>query len=466
MQPILPPSSATSDEAVPKRDAFQRGLQRRQMVGSMWERFFQLSNLFALLVLFVLFASIINGVFGYVAWNYAVRPAELADRPLTELSEPELVTMLQDKVAANVMKVLMRDTLSQVAPNQFTSLPMREVLVNQVYDPALADKLIHDLTPAEIGKILSDNLTTDRLRAAIERQIIKPTIVRSWSLTESLFNYNAIVAEHDTKFPSADLKWHSWLSWDFITRPLATNATDAGLRTALIGSLWVLVITIGFSVPLGLGAAIYLQEYASEDNWLNTLIETNIRNLAGVPSIIYGMLGLFVFVRLLAPLTSGAIFGVQGMNGRTVLSGGLTLGLVILPVIIINAQEAIKAVAPSLREASYGLGATKWQTTSRIVIPQAAAGMLTGIILGVSRAVGETAPLIVVLGTVTFLSQDPNSPFSRTTVIPFQIYQWAFRPEQEFQSTASAAILTLLILLLLINSVAIYLRYRFTSKRI
>jgi phosphate transport system permease protein len=213
------------------------------------------------------------------------------------------------------------------------------------------------------------------------------------------------------------------------------------------------------------GAAVYLEEYAA-DNRLNRLIQTNINNLAGVPSIVYGMLGLAIFVRTLEPLTSGSIFGYADpttANGRTVLSGGMTLGLLVLPIVIINAQEAIRAVPQSLRHASYGVGATKWQTVWAHVLPNAMAGILTGTILAVSRAFGEVAPLVVV-GASTAISFDPSSPFSKFTTLPMQIYQWTARPQDEFRALAAAAILVLLILLLAINAAAILLRNRYSRR--
>jgi phosphate transport system permease protein len=213
------------------------------------------------------------------------------------------------------------------------------------------------------------------------------------------------------------------------------------------------------------GAAIYLEEYATA-SWTNRFIQTNINNLAGVPSIVYGMLGLAIFVRTLEPLTSGSIFGAVDpttANGRTVLSAGLTLGLLVLPIIIINAQEAIRAVPRSLRNASYGLGATKWQTIWHHVLPSAVPGILTGTILAISRAIGETAPLVVV-GASTAISFDPASPFSKFTTLPIQIYQWTARPQAEFRSVAAAAILVLLIMLLSLNAFAIILRNRYTRR--
>ena len=213
---------------------------------------------------------------------------------------------------------------------------------------------------------------------------------------------------------------------------------------------------MAIALPIGVGAAIYLEEYAKK-NRLNDLIQTNITNLAGVPSIIYGMLGLFVFVRALESFTSGAVFGIAGNNGRTILSAGLTMALLVLPIIIINAQEAIRAVPNSLRQASYGLGATQWETIRDHVMPAALPGILTGTILAMSRAMGETAPMVVV-GASTFIVSDPTGPFSKFTTLPIQIYNWTSQPDEQFRNIAAAAILVLLIILLSLNMIAILLR--------
>jgi len=378
------------------------------------------------------------------------------------------------------------------------------------------------------------------------------------------------------------IRYQSWLDMDFLRIPMSSVPAQAGIRTAILGSLLMMAIVIVVSLPIGVGTAIYLEEYASQ-NALNRLIETNVRTLAGVPSIIYGLLGLFIFVRVLAPVTSGIIFGanvetrtdrqaitaihnslgvddiyeinaedeyvginedgtlsvdqaealistflrlgnvgfsnlygsistdvaetnvnsalgiegeipddaeaqlelsddriitvqqyndlVRGLerfasftvNGRTILSASLTLALLILPIVIINAQEALRSVPFAVREASYGLGATKWQTIWRTVLPQAIPGIMTGMILAVSRAVGETAPLIVV-GASTFILTDPNGPFSNFTVLPIQIYQWTARPQAQFQFIAAAAIIVLLTLVLLLNGLAIYLRNRYSVR--
>jgi phosphate transport system permease protein len=301
----------------------------------------------------------------------------------------------------------------------------------------------------------------------INADVIKPTVRQSWNLWESIFNRDEVFLEASQSYPAADVRFRRWLTADFITSPQSSYPEIAGVRTAILGTLWVVGIAVLFSFPLGVGAAIYLEEYAAKDSRINRLIQTNINNLAGVPSIIYGLLGLAVFVRALEPITSGALFGISDVsvaNGRTILSAGLTLGLLGLPVIIISAQEAIRAVPGSLRQASYGLGATRWQTVRSHVLPNAIGGILTGVILSMSRIIGETAPLVVI-GASTFITTDPTGPFSKFTSLPSQIYQWTARPQDTFRDIAAAAIIALLVLLFLLNATAIYLRNRY-SKRI
>ena len=256
------------------------------------------------------------------------------------------------------------------------------------------------------------------------------------------------------------------LSWAFLSGFPSRHAAVAGILPALVGSAWLMGLTAAMAIPVGVGAALYLEEYAPRSRF-TALIELNISTLAGVPSIIYGLLGLAVFVRALGPLTSGAIFGAVDpgttANGRTILSAGLTLGLLGLPVIIISAQEAIRAVPPSLRQASYGLGATRWQTVRYHVLPNAIGGILTGVILSMSRIIGETAPLVVV-GASTYITADPTGPFSKFTTLPSQIYQWTARPQDTFRDLAAATIVALLLLLLLLNAGAIYLRNRYARR--
>jgi phosphate transport system permease protein len=239
------------------------------------------------------------------------------------------------------------------------------------------------------------------------------------------------------------------LSWEFLTGFPSRFAARAGLLPALAGSVWTLVLTAVIAFPLGVGTAIWLEEYAP-NNRFTRIIETNIANLAGVPSVVYGILGLAVFVRAFA-------------LGRSIIAASLTLALLILPVIIIAAQEAIKAVPGTIRLGAYALGATRWETVRYQVFPLALPGILTGTILALSRAVGEAAPLILV-GALGFVSFVPNSPADQFTVIPFQIYNWVSRPQPDFHRAAAAASIVLLVMLLTMNAAAILLRNRYSRK--
>ena len=236
------------------------------------------------------------------------------------------------------------------------------------------------------------------------------------------------------------------LSWDFLTSYPSRRAEDAGILAALGGSLFVISLTALIAIPLGVGAAIYLEEYGGRGR-VSRLIEINIANLAGVPSIIYGLLGLALFVR------------IMGMD-RSVLAGASTLALLALPVIILATREALRAVPKSLREASYALGATRWQTTWHQVLPAALPGVLTGIILALSRSIGETAPLITI-GALTYVPFMPTDIWSPFTVLPIQIFNWVSRPQADFAENAAAGIVVLLGFLLLMNAFAIALRDRF-----
>lgn len=242
----------------------------------------------------------------------------------------------------------------------------------------------------------------------------------------------------------------AWLSTDFLTNFPSRRTARAGVRPALLGSLWTMALTALFSFPFGVGAAIYLEEYAPK-NGLTRVIQTNIANLAGVPSIVYGILGLAIFVRF---------FALQ----RSILAASLTLSLLVLPVVIIAAQEAIRAVPTSLREAAYGVGATRWQVVRHHVLPVAMPGILTGMILSLSRAIGETAPVIMV-GALAFVAFDPTSPMDQFTVLPMQIYNWTSRPQADFHGLAAAGSMVLLVVLLAMNATAIALRNRYQNRR-
>ena len=235
----------------------------------------------------------------------------------------------------------------------------------------------------------------------------------------------------------------------FFTNAPSRFADQSGIRVALLGSIWMMAFTALFSFPIGVGAAIYLEEYAPR-HWLTRLIQINITNLAGVPSIVYGILGLAVFVRAMA-------------LERSVLAAALTMSLLIMPIIIITAQEALRAVSVTLRQGSYALGATRWQTIWHVVLPQAFPSILTGTILALSRGIGETAPLIMV-GALTFIAFSPAHPMDPFTALPIQIFNWTSRPQDEFREIAASGIIVLLIVLLAMNAGAIYLRNRFSKR--
>lgn len=240
-----------------------------------------------------------------------------------------------------------------------------------------------------------------------------------------------------------------WLDLQFITSFPSRFPEQAGILAALWGSVWIVCLTALFSFPLGVGAAIYLEEYAPQ-NWLTSFIRLNIANLAGVPSILYGILGLGLFVQALA-------------LGRSILAGALVMTLLILPVIIIASQEAVRSVPKAYREGAYALGATKWQVTRGVVLPQAFPGMLTGTILALSRAIGEAAPMIAIAALV-FVRFVPTGPLDRFTVMPIQIYNWVNLPQAEFRGLAAAGILVLLIVLVGMNSIAIFIRNRYQKR--
>jgi ABC-type phosphate transport system permease subunit len=611
---------------MPDEKSFKQRLQYRNRLGLAWRGFYYFSLGLALVVLIVLVINVSNSAFGTIASTYELDPNTLSGdgRSLDDLSAEELMAILVEH-SGNKIAVFVRDRLSTVPQDNYTESTLREVLPNGNYPEGFADSTINEVrdldnAPEILGQFLLLNVGRGDIETLILENIVKWQVVESWTLYDAIFHYEEIEAKVAEQYPDAVLtRYYSWLNARFVQTPMSSEPFNAGIRTALFGSLLLMIIVIAVSLPVGVGAAVYLEEYAKDNmlaeipkrleamlkSWplpsglkrllvritdLNYIIEINVRNLAGVPSIIYGILGLAIFVRLFAPVTSGVAFGVnvsvpedsrivdlidnalpltytinengtvtgleesplltqaQAMelvrafryfgtpsiintgnlspaqaeaeiakvlglsivseipanadelayspvtggylnlsnsqitaeqfsalvtqlqsitaftvNGRTVLSAALTLALLILPIIIINSQEALRAVPNPLREASYGLGATKWQTIWRTVLPASIPGIMTGTILAVSRAVGETAPLIVV-GASTFLLSDPTGPFSKFTVLPIQVYNWTSRPQVQFQSIAAAAIIVLLVVVLVLNAAAIILRNRYSQR--
>ena len=240
-----------------------------------------------------------------------------------------------------------------------------------------------------------------------------------------------------------------WMNWQFITDYPSRHPEEAGLFSALMGTVWLMAMTALFTVPVGVGAAIYLEEYAPR-NILTRVIEINVANLAGVPSIVYGLLGLALFVTWF-------------QLGRSILAGSMTLSLLVLPIVILSSREAIRAVPDSYRQAAYAMGADQWQVIKEVILPSAAPGILTGTILAMSRAIGEAAPVIAISALV-YLTFVPAHPMDRFTVLPIQIYNWIARPQDEFRGLAAAGIIVLLLILLTMNSIAVFLRNRYQVR--
>jgi phosphate transport system permease protein len=240
-----------------------------------------------------------------------------------------------------------------------------------------------------------------------------------------------------------------WMNWQFITDYPSRHPEEAGLFSALMGTVWLMGMTALFTVPVGVGAAIYLEEYAPR-NILTRVIEINVANLAGVPSIVYGLLGLALFVTWF-------------QLGRSILAGSMTLSLLVLPIVILSSREAIRAVPDSYRQAAYAMGADQWQVIKQVILPSAAPGILTGTILAMSRAIGEAAPVIAISALV-YLTFVPAHPMDRFTVLPIQIYNWIARPQDEFRGLAAAGIIVLLVILLTMNAIAVFLRNRYQVR--
>ena len=426
--PLHTQQSATRQTAglMPSGSAYHEQVKARRRRGRTWVMIFQAATLSGVIALCALLFNIVNQSFGYVAIVNEIDPAELAvdGVALDKLPKETLVQILEANISAGLMR-------------------------RYEYDEPFTER------------------SRENVHELILERVVEPQVEATWGLFDSIFARGRVMAEAEERSPGSDVYFRSWLTANFVSKAQSSEPLRAGVRTAIFGSLWVVAITILFSFPIGVGAAIYLEEYAQKERFLNRLIQTNISNLAGVPSIIYGMLGLAIFVRMMEVFTSGAFLSGGGettANGRTIISAGLTLGLLILPLIIINGQEAIRAVPNSLRQAGFGLGATHWQVIWHHVLPSAMPGVLTGTILAVSRAIGETAPLVVV-GASTFIAVDPRGPFSKFTVLPIQIYQWTSRPQDEFRNLAAAAILVLLILLLSLNATAVLLRNRFNRNQ-
>jgi phosphate transport system permease protein len=454
----------------PTESEYGRLLSRRQRRA----KFFQFGMLamltVAVLALATLLYTIINDSFGLVAVVNEREPAVVVEDLGYDPTQVELADLPKDVL------------VDLLAANISTGVGRRLEREQRFYE----DRLVFEPQGSWDALCSSDEATAgctagvrdqSNVFALVQERVVVPDVIASYELVPSLLSPESFEEQvrtafetspdrfGDHTFDNVTFEWRAWFSPTFLRTPSSSIPEIAGIRTAILGSAWLVVITILFAVPVGVGAAIYLVEFARPSR-LNDIIQTNINNLAGVPSIVYGMLGLAILVRVLEPVTSGALFTTgpaPSDNGRTILSAGVTLGLLTLPVVIISAQEALKAVPNSLRQAGMALGATRWQTVRSQVLPVALPGILTGAILAVARAIGETAPLILV-GAASFITSDPTGPFSKFTALPIQIFQWTSFPQEEFRNIAAAASLALLLLLLLLNGFAVILRNRYARK--
>jgi phosphate transport system permease protein len=460
----------TKSSYLPHGDALKQNVASRRRRGQIMVSLFLGCIIFGLLSLITLVISIIDDSNGIVAEADRIDRYVLTNgREVNDLSDDELaeilVTGAVDNGRERQLRTIIKDELGLSNDDQ-RDATFASVFDESTYPDELADTRFLDIDeyPDVMQAVLAEQFSRNRVEEVFYGMLVEPEVIASYDLFDSLLNRDAIEREAQEVLEpreremrgeptlAVNTRFISWLSWDLVTGALTKEPEDTGMRQAILGTLWVISLTALIAIPIGVGAAIYLEEYATENMFTN-LIQTNIYNLAGVPSIIYGLLGLAVFARFLEPIT----------NGRTIISASATLALLILPVIIIASQEAIRAVPSSLRQASYGLGATKWQTVWNHVLPYALPGILTGTILAISRAIGETAPLIV-LGGATFLLRDPSGPLSEFTALPLQIYAWVKRPSDAEKDIAAAAIIILLVMLLSMNATAVILRNRFSRR--
>lgn len=366
--------------------------------------------------------SVLNSAFGFIALENAVEPEELVGtgRTLEDLSATELVVILEDRLSSGLLRRL------------DSEVPIAE--------RSAAD-----------------------LRDLVEERVIDPTVVDSWSLFESIFERELVEAFAEAN-PQMEIRFHSWISRQFLFSQQSTDPLDAGILSAIIGTLMVVGIALLLAVPIGISTGIYFSEYARKSR-LNAFLQLNVQNLAAVPSVIYGLLGLAIFVRFGAPLTTGAMFGSAGASdGRTVLAAGLTLGVLVLPVVVINAESVFSSIPDEFRSACQAVGASRSQIVFFRLLPFVLDRILTIAILAVSRVIGETTPLIIV-GAATVMAVNPSGLFSRFTALPSQIYYWSFNPQEEFQRLAAAAILILLVLSLGLNILLVVLRRRIQIRK-
>jgi phosphate transport system permease protein len=376
----------------------------------------------AVIIMAVILYTVLDSTFGFVAVANTVEPADLVTGrdSLAEMTRTELLGTIEDRLSRGIVRRL-----------------ESEVPLAQRSD--------------------------DDLREVLQENLIKPEILETWTLTDSVFRRAEISAYLEAN-PGTRLVFRSWINAKFLTSHQSRVPEQSGIRAGVFGSMYIILIALVFSFPLGILAATYLQEYA-RPGLLTRVIEVNIQNLSSIPSVIYGLLGLTFFARYLSPITSGNVFGIDSTNGRTLLSAGLTLGLLVLPLVIINTQEAYRSIPATYRNACVAIGAPRWKTVSRRYLPYIVDRILTTVVLAISRIIGEIAPLII-LGASTFIAVDPEGIFSKFTALPVEIFFWSSRPQTGFRNLAAAAILVLVVLTFTLNMFVIFFRDRFRESKV
>jgi len=403
---------------------FKKNIVLRKINGIIFKYSLIIITMFSILLLFILLYTIVDKTMGYVVVTYKNSPSDIEKvmgKNINNLSKKDLAFLIDKNINPRLKRFLTKDK---------------------------------ELFFYEKSKLLD----------IFKEEIIAEEVEKIYNLSSSLLKRNEIFSSiQEGEF----VYFRFWINKDFLLKAQSSNPLKAGIKGAIIGTIWIVFLTLIISIPLGVGTAIFIEEFIEKENFIFNIIKINIYNLSGIPSIIYGLFGLFIFVRTLSYFTSGAFMGIAELNasGRTILSAGITMSILILPIIIINTQEAIKSVPNSLKNASYGLGATKIQTIFYHILPYSIDRILTGLILGFSRAIGETAPLVVI-GASTFLTTNPKNIFDKFTVLPIQIYQWTARPQEEYKFLAASAIVILLLLLFLLNAFAITLRNDIRKKKI